>query len=190
MSREEDWSDWLAHLIERSEHGFLAVELGRDASARAAGVEREVSTVEGYRADLLVHWRDGSTSHLEVKVGDTAFAKTFKTSEALRRRSPDRIWSDHILLPDEHVGDWWRVADTATGSRVGALCWTDVVIRIRCALLERRETLAWRVWASTFCGAIEQTLLRLPRVRRGEAPRSPDFLLAHRHADILRKAER
>lgn len=80
--REEDWSDWLAQLIQDSLTGeFAHALLGYVSSELAAAgflatsVQREMP-LPGLRADIVVHWDDGSYSHIEVKVGDTNLSKT------------------------------------------------------------------------------------------------------------------
>lgn len=73
--REEDWSDWLAQLIEDSVTGWFAWRLFGALEERSSAdyispdVQREVSR-EGFRADLVVLWRDATYTHVEVKVGD------------------------------------------------------------------------------------------------------------------------
>ena len=61
LSREEDWSDWLAYLIECSDTGAFACCLFRDSAsnrsryAKPRMVEREVNHNE-FRADVIVKW--------------------------------------------------------------------------------------------------------------------------------------
>jgi hypothetical protein len=193
LSREEDWSDWLGHLVETSRHGFLASELRSRSKARAKQVDREVPTVEGFRADLIVHWHDGGASHIEVKVGDNSFAKTFGTAAALRKKFPDVSgWSDHILLPARQSDAWLLAAPSRQVHEpmVDVLTWESVAVAIRSALVAKQEPLDWRVWGAAFIGAIEQTLLRLPVRQR--APDSPptfaQLLLAPAHLKLLREA--
>ena len=193
LSREEDWSDWLGHLIEKSVSGFLARELVGDAAARADRVEREVTTTEGYRADLVVMWSDQRTSHVEVKIGDMSFKKTFGTASALRKRyADDRVWTDRILLPEAHVAEWMREADRAslTDPHVDVLTWFEVAVALRRVLHTDRETIDWRVFAAAFAGTVEQSLLGLPARSRdsGREPTFRELLLATEHHRLIQQA--
>ncbi len=192
LSREEDWSDWLQHLVAASKHGFLARELLGDPEARVERVEREVATDEGFRADLVIAWSGDRWSHVEVKIGDLAFEKTYGTADALRRRfcaSPATRWTDHILVPPSHLGLWGSVAGARQS--VQSLDWSDVAVALRRAISAAAENVDWRVWATAFTGAIEQTLLGLPR--HDHAAQGPmmlgQALEALSHLELLRRAE-
>jgi hypothetical protein len=197
LSREEDWSDWLAHLIETSRSGFLRAELGHDTAVSAGIVEREVSTTKGFRADLVVTWDDGARSHIEVKVGDLAFDKTFDTALALRHHCPDASqwtdcnssrWTDHILLPEAHLSLWRETAKRSMHRvEVSPITWTTVAVALRRALRSTEENVSWKVWAATFTGAIEQILLGLPQ-RALDPSATPSFaqrMFARQHMDLL-----
>jgi hypothetical protein len=176
LSREEDWSDWLAHLIEHDASGrFTARLFGASADEasvwKATRCEREY-VVEDYRADLLID-RASSWVHLEVKVGDLSFAKTAATGEAARRRREGSDCSgDYVLLPAEHVALWHLEAEDSACSEVGVRTWTDVAQALRESLVElEQQTVPWRAWAWAFLGAVEQHLLEFPRLPRDAAPR-------------------
>lgn len=194
LSREEDWSDWLAHLVETSRSGFLRAELGHDMPASARSVEREVSTAEGFRADLVVTWDDGARSHIEVKVGDLAFDKTFDTALALQRSfSEPSGWTDHILIPDAHLPLWCETARRSMHCvEVNPITWTTVAVALRRALRGAEENVSWKVWAAAFTGAVEQTLLGLPqRAREGFArPSFAQRMFARQHLELLTRARR
>ena len=108
LSREEDWSDWLAFLIQRSNGGFNKVLLERPGISavdyRGPKVEREVLS-NGYRSDIIILWNNGYADHIEVKVGDPGLGKTHGTSAAMRRKYGSRIkgWHDWILLIDSQI---------------------------------------------------------------------------------------
>jgi hypothetical protein len=167
LSREEDWSDWLGWLLETSASGSLATELFGAGAGRTVMVDkppkcrREVA-VENRRADLLIMWANALAIHLEVKVGDQNFDKTFETSAKLRAANHAGEWSNFILLPDEDL-DAWDEVDGRLGAAedVSPIAWSDVSVALRRALREKRESITWKALAWVFCGAIEQKIIRL-----------------------------
>lgn len=168
LDREEDWSNWLAQLIEDSQTGSFAERLFGRAPADSfviKQVHREVPSHEGWRADIIVEWKDSSYTHVEVKIGDQNLDKTFDTAVAMQKRfHGQRQRGDFILLPPEQCDDWDQKCRLSPdlGKRISALTWIDAARAFRFALREGGESPAWRVWAHTFCGAIEQKLLRIP----------------------------
>jgi hypothetical protein len=188
LSREEDWSDWLAFLLQSSSTGELASQLFRDVGELDAAplahpdVGREEQTANGgRRADLLIRWRDGGTSHVEVKIWDQAFEKTFDTAAALRTEYAVNEWrGDFILLPEESMDAWAVSAESMAptfGFSVQAITWRRVAISLRRCLWARREPLTWLAWAYALCGSIEQFILQHPRFESpsGVATLSVDF---------------
>jgi hypothetical protein len=170
LSREEDWSDWLAHLLESSLTGrFPARLLARDVGCaeewRVTTATRE-QRAERYRADLVVRFRDGGWVHVEIKIGDLDLAKTPDTTEALRRVVGGGFRGDYLLLPAAHVGYWGEEKKRLEGraDNINTLTWVDVVKALRDSVIDRAESLRWRVWAATFLGSIEQRLLGYQRV--------------------------
>jgi len=167
LSREEDWSDWLAQLLEDSRGDFTRRLLREPPSVPVIvrRVSRELSSHEGWRADVIIEWQDQSYTHLEVKIGDSNLDKTLDTAEAMERRfEGQRCRGDFILLlPDQR--DYWgqRCFDNERlGARVKAITWVDVSRALRASLRAGSESPVWRVWAHALCGAIEQKLLRIP----------------------------
>jgi hypothetical protein len=180
LRREEAWSDWLGHLLETSRSGVFAQGLLGRGSEKALAyyalpkVEREVCTRKGeHRADLVIRWSTGETAHVEVKVGDTSFDKTFETAGLLEREYGNgKAWQNFILLPAEDAEGWARVAEERTS--VVPLTWTQAAASLRNALRTGAESLSWRTWAHSFCGAVEQRLVGiLPRDARDREARSP-----------------
>jgi len=170
LSREEDWSNWLGWLFRTSTEGELAWklfggELGRPAhSLRRPKVLREESSEDQERrADILLLWQPRLGIHIEVKVGDEQFGKTLETGRKLRAKHAVREWWNYVLIPDESLGAWDKSARSeASGNReVEVLLWKDVVRGLRSCLWSKRESMVWRTWAWTFCGAVEQQLLGL-----------------------------
>jgi|SRR4051794_14981290 hypothetical protein len=163
LTREEDWSDWLAHLLETSPTGTFAGLLFRGSGNKAQSfahprAEREV-VAGSRRADLVVHWQDGAMAHVEVKVGDQDFDKTFETARNIESANRDMRIVNYILLPPWSRPAWERCAagHASENIDVQAFDWMDVVIALRRALPE--QILPWSVWAWSFCGCIERLLL-------------------------------
>lgn len=171
-SREEDWSDWLAWLLETLNTGLLAETLfgnsmNRDASpfrSPEKKVEREVwSEDRERRADIVAEWNKHLFTHIEVKVWDQNFEKTFETSRLLRSRHTEAKWTDAVLIPETSRAAWENVAKEHQDENVTELLWWDVAYALRQCLWLGREPLAWRAWAWSFCCAIEAHILLLPR---------------------------
>lgn len=156
--REEDWSDWLQHLVATATTATLLRHLvGEAIEGVPLSVEREV--IAGRRrADLVVRWTNDLRVHVEVKVGDRNFSKTDDTAHALEQGAG--TWKHVLLVPPEDVNA--ARDQLSPTSRVVVRTWHDVAIGLRVALLDGRENMSWLVWARTLCGSIEQKLLGLP----------------------------
>lgn len=193
LSREEDWSDWLAWLFGASSEGELACilfgnELGWPAHCfRNPKVLREdTSEDQQRRADILLLWQPLLGIHIEVKVGDEQFMKTLETGRKLRAKHPANEWRNYVLILDESIGAWNESAQSeALGKReVIVLLWKDVVRGLRRCLWSKREPIVWRAWAWTFCGAIEQQLLGLTCPHQSQTGFS-QFNLAIRWIELM-----
>ena len=168
LSREEDWSDWLAFLIEASVAGTLSrylfgEQVGISDFALPKRARRE-EMHKGYRADIIIEWREGQFSHIEVKVGDPDLAKTYSTGEALQEKFqvPPSGWGNYILLLDGQLPLWEGMISPENHlAEILTITWTDVCISIRRSLLSE-ETLLWKAWAYAYLGAIEQLLIGFP----------------------------
>jgi len=166
LSREEDWSDWLAYLFETSSTGILAARLFGSAEAKCRGprVEREVP-MEGSRLDLQIHWSDGTYTHIEVKVGDLSLAKTVPTALAHRKLVEPAQCDDFLLLPREDCAEWDRVYAENSAVPIKTITWHDVAFAIRCSLASPvQEPVVWRAWAVAYLGAVHRRLLLHPRI--------------------------
>lgn len=182
LSREEDWSDWLAHLIQTSRTGvFWSTALRNKISSGALAspliVRREWTLPGGYRADLGIRLQAGdSWIHVEVKIGDDDLKKTVGTGEAMRSSVHPAAVHDVLLLPADNKLLWSAVIDDFERSDDGAgkasslaravtvIDWHDVARGLRSALCQSGETLSWRVLARVFCGAVEQSLIGLQTI--------------------------
>jgi hypothetical protein len=167
--REVPWSDWLAWLLETSTTGILAEEmLGQHMDCAAAALRtpktsREESTeTRDRRADIVVTWKGGRKTHIEVKIRDQEFDKTFDTCRSLHGNASRRVWCDAILLSDSSRAAWEVVAEAhAHDGRIDVILWNDVARGLRRSLWSGREPVAWEVWGWALCSAIERQLLGL-----------------------------
>ena len=183
--REEDWSDWLAWLLETSRNNpeFSADSLfAQQMSCQVESfispcVDREVC-VEGRRADIVVTWKTAQKTHIEVKIWDQSFDKTFETAQKLHTKAPESDWYDFILIPSESEEAWDEVARIYSQDqtvKVTVIFWDDVVRGLRRCLLE-----CTRACFSVFLAAIaldkmERTDVRCYKVQ-GEARSCKPFL--------------
>ena len=170
--REEDWSDWLAWLLETSQTGILSDSLFGDQmkcqpeTFISPTVEREAS-LEGRRADIVISWKTKRMTHVEVKIWDENFGKTFETSIKLHKSAPDKIWNDFILIPSQSQEAWNEVAQKYSNDEsinVAVILWDDVARGLRRCLWHERESVFWRAWAWGFCSVIEKELLGLEKL--------------------------
>ncbi|MBN2891888.1 MAG: hypothetical protein JXL97_08480 [Bacteroidales bacterium] len=176
LNREEDWSDWLAFLIENSETGFFSKDLLKikdDFSNNLSlpKVDREV-TVQNFRADIIIKWQNNNFTHIEIKIGDKNLNKTFETSKVLQQKYKidDKKWNNFILLLNSQLNDWLQVEDQSKiNTIVKAITWKDVSISLRKSLLTN-ENHTWKAWAYTFIGAIEQKLINYKGFKITERP--------------------
>jgi hypothetical protein len=116
-----------------------------------------------YRADIVIHWCKGRSTHIEVKIGDDDLAKTFETAEKVMAKhaatTPREGWTHYILLLRPQCDHWLDVArDDRSGLAVAAVTWDDVCVAIR-RVLAGSEAMPWNVWAWTYLGATEQKLI-------------------------------
>jgi hypothetical protein len=165
LTREEDWSDWLIHLISESQTGYFSSHLfcientTESDYSRPSYIDREV-LYKGRRADIIIKWNNDIYSHIEIKIGDENLTKTYDTAEVMRSyyKVPKSKWHDFIIILESQVEDWVNI-DNSKKYLIKYLTWNDVAIILRKSILISNETLPWRVWAYSFLGAIEQKLL-------------------------------
>jgi hypothetical protein len=178
ISREEDWSYGLAHLL-RSGDGQLITELiGEMDSHRATSVKTEAHLPGGEETtryeDILLTGSEGGIS-VEVKVGDTNLQKTLDTA-ALVEKHYNGDWTHVLLLPkhqrpalEETFGN--GLFDPESGSPivrseqsadVKVRYWREVSAALR-TILQRGCELNphWIASAYVFCTLIEQRIMGL-----------------------------
>ena len=194
LRREEDWSDWLAHLLETSKSGQLGYKLFREiVGSKRQGdfsrpeVEREV-VVGNRRADIVLVTRDRVVIHVEVKIGDRQFEKTGETSALVAdtfvpERGPVTVWHNVLLVPEDPK-EGVVLDEHHTGVKIEPMVWTRVASSIRAVLAgadSDAEEISWRVWAWSFVGCIEQKILGFDATmsRRYRSPSLALRLLHH-----------
>jgi hypothetical protein len=171
-NREEDWSDWLAWLLETSQKGILAESLfAKHMNCQSElfispNVKRE-EPLDGRRADIVIPWKTQLMTHIEVKIWDRNFDKTFETAKKLHETAPNKNWHDFILIPSQSQEAWNEVAQKYSSSeaiKVTVILWDDVARGLRRCLWHERESVFWRAWAWVFCRVIETELLGLGKL--------------------------
>ncbi|MFC1579163.1 hypothetical protein ACFL3Y_02115 [Pseudomonadota bacterium] len=177
LTREEDWSDWLSFLIEKSEGGVLSHFLFGQTDeppiryARPNRVLREVSH-GGHRADLIVEWADGTVSNVEIKIGDRNLAKTFVTAREMRSlfRKDQNEWRNFILILQDQIPAWETLYHHVSNEPdIKMLTWEDVCIGLRRGITTN-ESLSWQAWCYAFLGATEQHLVKYPGYKVDACP--------------------
>ncbi len=166
LSREEDWSDWFAHLIETSTTGIFAKNLFEISTfelknyIKPSNITREEIYIN-FRADVIIEWNNANYSHVEIKVGDKNLLKTFETSELFMQKYNvlSKKWTNYILLLSNQLPEWEQIIKNQNSKIIiHSLTWEKVCVALRRAL-RSEETTVWKVWAYTFIGAIEQILI-------------------------------
>jgi len=164
LAREEDWSDWLAHLLECSRSGRFLARVVNKSPGNAWLVreaQREIS-VNPYRADIILDLADNAWIDIEVKIGDCQFHKSFGTARTLEAELAGKCRGHYILLPEENIPEWEEVLRTSKcrDVEIGTLTWNEIARSLRQSICEKKyENINWRVFARTFLGAIEQKIL-------------------------------
>ena len=157
LSREEDWSDWLAFLLENSESGLFVYHLlNLKVTEKPKKIYRELVCGK-YRADIVINWKENNFTHIEVKIGDQNLLKTFDTSLQLENKFPNTKWEHYILILSNQVSSWNEINILQT-KKINLLTWENITIALRKTILED-ENLNWKVWAYSFIGVIEQNLI-------------------------------
>lgn len=188
LRREEDWSDWLAHLLAASKSGQLGYKLfGQIVGSKGQGdfsrpeVKREVA-VGNRRADIVLVTRDRVVIHVEVKIWDDQFEKTAETSALVADAYPGTMWRNVLLAP-EAPKEGKLFDEHRTGVKIEPMVWAHVASSIRAVLAgadSDAEEISWRVWAWSFVGCIEQKILGFNATMRGSA-QSPSLALRLLH---------
>ena len=186
LSREEDWSDWLAYLFETSTSGIPAAQLfGMSSEAIAPHTIEREKVVGNYRADLVLGWPGNQFTHIEVKIGDKNFRKTHQTAQLLRNEyiSTATAWQDIILLPSEDVTLWEKESEQGISSEaIKVLTWDEICVVLRRAML--KESVEWSTFARAFVGAVEQKIVGCHYLM----PKSMSLSMLNRKITILEQS--
>jgi hypothetical protein len=173
---EEDWSQWLAHLLRQSS-GPFAHELLDTPNQPPESVRREVvfaGANSQRRVDILVEYADQGVS-IEVKQGDEHYGKTPETA-GLVEANDHRDW-DHVLLLqkaklprlERTFGDALARGEeglptvrSSESADIDVRYWQHVSRLLRRILVEgREENSHWVASAYLFITLIEQRILAL-----------------------------
>lgn len=179
-NQEENWSQWLAHLIRSSSSDFNQELFGDrfDTTPDYVRCERAFSDEElnDRRVDIIAEFADHGIS-IEVKNGDEHYLKTPQTAfltEKHYRRNLD--WTHFLLLPESKhealtsafgfrvkEADGERLTIAADGDEeldVAILYWEEVSRALRRTLFSGTESAHWMASAYVFTTLIEQQISR------------------------------
>ena len=187
LSREEDWSDWLAFMLQDPAGWSVASALFPVAvdAEEVEEAQREVALGGGNRrADLVLLWRGQRATHVEVKLWDQDFGKTGETAQLCESHfSGVSEWKHYILVPETQRE---ACASEVDEDRIEIRTWSEVSRELRRALLGPRSV-QWLAFARAFCGAIEQRLIGCPVLsQQGVKVMSPSAIFTA--GRILREA--
>jgi hypothetical protein len=173
---EEDWSQWLAHLL-RTSSGAFPHELLGTPNRSPVSVRREIvffGEDTNRRVDILVEYEDVGVS-IEVKQGDENYGKTPETA-GLIEQNDHRKWSHILLLQksklprlqqtfcddlDRPEGGSPKIQSNQSAD-INVQYWQDVSRVLRWTLIEDRESDShWKASAYLFITLIEQRILDL-----------------------------
>ena len=175
-SHEEEWSQWLAHLLRTSSGPFISELLGLP-NRPAQTVRREIEFSDAdstRRIDILVEYPDTAAS-IEVKNGDRHLTKTPETARLIEQ-STTWSWTHILLLQRENQRRLHRTFGEAVTSdaesrptienqdtpAVDVRYWDDVSRTLRRMLTEGLEAdTHWQASAYLFITLIEQRILTL-----------------------------
>lgn len=106
-NQEENWSQWLAHLVQSAPEPFYSTFFENTPSASPTQVRCEVGygsdSEHDRRADIVVEFPEQGVS-IEVKIDDEGYSKTAETAALIENRAPSLAWSHYLLLPSYKRG--------------------------------------------------------------------------------------
>lgn len=211
---EEDWSQWLAHLIRSSSGGFTRHLFGERYNDSPNQVRREVRVHNNVnqlrRLDIVIKWPNRGIS-IEVKIDDTEFGDKPNAAYLIEENHDPRHldWNHLLLLPESNrkklsqdtdirIEDSERNELTVVGEAENEVdmtvnFWKEVSMALRLTLFNLEELNShWSASAYVFCSIIEQRIMRFltyPIVKRmadDDALRIDGEMLS-RPANLLRE---
>lgn len=205
--QEENWSQWLGHLIRTAPESFLDALFGESLPEKPDTVLREKLLTHPSKTNRypdILAFQGGQGVSIEVKKGDEAYGKTLDTAELIERRYP-REWTHLLLLPrrkqsalsetfEDQLEDASGGRPTIRAERsndISVLYWEEVSSTIRSVLQEtERLDPHWEASAYLFATLIEQKIAKfVPRpaveqVARGSGVVRADSSLLLTSSDI------
>lgn len=202
-NQEENWSQWLAHLLRGAPDVFVNELFSDCFHGTPTSVRREVHLPDpdgrDRFADVLVLFDEGGIS-VEVKRNDEHYGKTVHTAGLVERHYP-RDWHHVLLLPAykkpalrDSAGDGFEFRGDGPGTLhseecgpVSVLHWRTVATALRSVL--RRGTIAGPHWVASaylFCSLVEQKVLGFnPRPVVERAAAADDAVHASRPLSVV-----
>jgi hypothetical protein len=177
--QEENWSQWLAHLLRTAQPQFIADAFGVTTSDSPTEVCREEylpaidPTMPDRYADIIL-WSDEVDISIEVKTGDDHYRKTPHTAGLLETKHDKQDWQHYLLVrkhelpalkqtfPDriEETADRPQIIGEHETPQVTLIYWEDISSALRTCLLDATSpTQHWAASAFAFITLIEQKLL-------------------------------
>lgn len=179
-NQEENWSQWLAHLVRDSTGGYCAEMLASrfDTIPTRVRCERAYHDEELHdrRVDLLAEFGELGVT-IEVKIGDEHYKKTPQTAFLTEKHHQrDLDWAHYLLLPRSKsdalqatFGDRLSKSDEKTTiaaaepgeQEIMIIYWSDVAQSLRRTLFADAEPgTHWSASAYLFITLIEEQILR------------------------------
>lgn len=173
-NQEENWSQWLAHLIRSGPPQFSHELFGTDFENHPTTVQREAyhpdpGGTDRY-ADILLFYEHLGVS-IEVKKGDEHYTKTIHTASLIESQH-SKDWTHFLLLPERKTTalshsfpeeiverDGRLVIESDQTKDITVLFWRDISYALRQMLQDNSSVdTHWEASAYLFCTLIEQKI--------------------------------
>lgn len=188
-TQEENWSQWLAHLLRDSTGDYCAELFGPAFDTRPTHVRCERAyhdeELHDRRVDIVGEFENRGVT-IEVKIGDEHYEKTPQTAFLTEKHHQRKLdWTHYLLLPRANAdalraafGDLLTHADgrpliAADGPEereITVVYWSEVATALRRTLLTDAEpSTHWAASAYLFTTLLEEQILgfyALPSLER------------------------